>query len=158
MSEEEVRPPRSNLYVKVLDHEITDKELKGLFEQFGPTSSMFFHVDQEAASKGYGFVTFIESESAAKAVKHFNSKDTGDPRIQVSYALKNENRDRVFHKAQTDTESNVPQGKRELYIRNIDASLDEQSIKQEFEKIVDVYQIRIVKQRKVHFRRCAFRA
>ncbi|KAJ2960354.1 hypothetical protein NQZ79_g4344 [Umbelopsis isabellina] len=148
LSEDEIQPPRANLYVKVMDSETTDKELKSLFEQFGPTSSMFFHVDQEATSKGYGFVTFIESESAVKAIKHFNSKDTGDPRIQVSYASKNENRDRVNHKAQNDNEINVPQGKRELYIRNIDASLDEQSIKQEFEKIVDVYQIRIVKQRK----------
>ncbi|KAM3584022.1 Protein phosphatase PP2A regulatory subunit B [Umbelopsis sp. WA50703] len=148
LSEEEGRPPRTNLYVRVLDAGITEKELKCLFEQYGPISSMFFHLDQVAASKGYGFVTFMESESAAKAIKHLNSKDSGDPRIYVSYALKNENRDRANHKAQNKTESIMPQGKRELYIRNIDASLDEVSIKKEFEKIVDVYQIRIVKQRK----------
>ncbi|KAH8547568.1 hypothetical protein BGW37DRAFT_510499 [Umbelopsis sp. PMI_123] len=40
------------------------------------------------------------------------------------------------------------QEKRELYIRNIDATLDERTIKKEFEAFVKVEQVRIVKQRK----------
>ncbi|KAG2188014.1 hypothetical protein INT44_000765 [Umbelopsis vinacea] len=40
------------------------------------------------------------------------------------------------------------EGKRELYIRNIDATLDERTIKKEFEAFVKVEQVRIVKQRK----------
>lgn len=45
--------------------------------------------------------------------------------------------------------TDASEAKRELYIRNIDATLDERTIKKEFEAFVKVEQVRIVKQRKV---------
>ncbi|KAI8578803.1 hypothetical protein K450DRAFT_245598 [Umbelopsis ramanniana AG] len=53
----------------------------------------------------------------------------------------------TFHRV-SNHKTDTSEGKRELYIRNIDATLDERTIKKEFEVFVKVEQVRIVKQRK----------
>jgi hypothetical protein len=65
-----------------------------------------------------------------------NDKDTGAPTSDTTQSI-------LSHK------TDACEGKRELYIRNIDATLDERTIKKEFEVFVKVEQVRIVKQRKV---------
>ncbi|CAO3668009.1 unnamed protein product [Umbelopsis ramanniana] len=62
-------------------------------------------------------------------------KDTGVHTSDTSQRISN-------HK------TDASEAKRELYIRNIDATLDERTIKKEFEAFVKVEQVRIVKQRK----------
>ncbi|GFV81754.1 RNA-binding protein 39 [Trichonephila clavipes] len=61
------------LYVGSLHFNITEEMLKGIFEPFGKIDKIELLKDTETGrSKGYGFVTFHDSESAKKALDQLN--------------------------------------------------------------------------------------
>nr|XP_042901906.1 RNA-binding protein 39 isoform X2 [Parasteatoda tepidariorum] len=61
------------LYVGSLHFNITEEMLKGIFEPFGKIDKIELLKDTESGkSKGYGFVTFTDSESAKKALDQLN--------------------------------------------------------------------------------------
>ncbi|CAL1279277.1 unnamed protein product [Larinioides sclopetarius] len=61
------------LYVGSLHFNITEEMLKGIFEPFGKIDKIELLKDAETGkSKGYGFVTFHDSESAKKALDQLN--------------------------------------------------------------------------------------
>ncbi|KAF7462393.1 Hypothetical predicted protein [Marmota monax] len=61
------------LYVGSLHFNITEDMLWGIFEPFGRIESIQLMMDSETgSSKGYGFITFSDSECAKKALKQLN--------------------------------------------------------------------------------------
>ena len=61
------------LYIGSLHFNITEEMLKGIFEPFGKIQQLQLIMDTETGrSKGYGFVTFVESEDAKKALEQMN--------------------------------------------------------------------------------------
>ncbi|KAG5126256.1 hypothetical protein JHK82_027091 [Glycine max] len=62
----------SNLYVKNIDDDVTDKELRDLFSSCGTITSVKVMRDDKGISKGFGFVCFSNPEEANKAVRSFN--------------------------------------------------------------------------------------
>ncbi|KAL2978688.1 hypothetical protein AAZX31_13G131100 [Glycine max] len=62
----------SNLYVKNIDDDVTDKELRDLFSSCGTITSVKVMRDDKGISKGFGFVCFSNPEEANKAVMSFN--------------------------------------------------------------------------------------
>ncbi|XP_054715669.1 RNA-binding protein 39-like [Uloborus diversus] len=61
------------LYVGSLHFNITEEMLKGIFEPFGKIDKIELIKDTEnGRSKGYGFVTFHDSENAKKALDQLN--------------------------------------------------------------------------------------
>uniref|UniRef100_A0A2K5LHZ0 RRM domain-containing protein n=1 Tax=Cercocebus atys TaxID=9531 RepID=A0A2K5LHZ0_CERAT len=57
------------LYVDSLHFNITEDTLRGIFEPFGRIESIQLMIDSETGrSKGYGFITFSDSECAKKAL------------------------------------------------------------------------------------------
>lgn len=86
-----------------------------------------------------------------EAIQQLDSKEYKGNRLQVSTSHR-ETKEQIGRKnnpQKTDLISPSNDDKRELYVRNIDDSLDENSIKLAFEKVVTIEQVRIVKQRKV---------
>eukprot|EP00667_Euglena_gracilis_P005071 EG_transcript_5101 len=64
-----------NLYVKNLDDNIDDAKLKEFFEPFGTIiSAKVMRDEQSGASRGFGFVSFRDSEAANKATAEMNNK------------------------------------------------------------------------------------
>ena len=64
----------SNLYVKNIDDDVTDKELRDLFSSCGTITSVKVMRDDKGISKGFGFVCFSNPEEANKAVRSFNGE------------------------------------------------------------------------------------
>ncbi|KAL5150116.1 Polyadenylate-binding protein 7 [Glycine soja] len=62
----------SNLYVKNIDDDVTDKELRDLFSSCGTITSVKVMRDDKGISKGFGFICFSNPEEANKAVMSFN--------------------------------------------------------------------------------------
>ncbi|KAM6980326.1 RNA-binding protein 39a isoform 2-T2 [Aplochiton taeniatus] len=61
------------LYVGSLHFNITEEMLRGIFEPFGRIESIQLMMDSETGrSKGYGFITFADSECAKKALEQLN--------------------------------------------------------------------------------------
>ena len=87
---------QQNLFVGSLAYTTTDDSLKAHFEQIGEVESA--HVvkdrDQNNRSKGFGFVTFVNSDDNQKAVDELDGKELDGRAISVSLARPKEDRPR----------------------------------------------------------------
>lgn len=79
----------ANLFVGNLNSEIDEKTLKDIFYSFGIVVSTKIMRDPESGvSKGYGFVSYDNFESADNAINTMNGQYVGGKPIDVSYAYK----------------------------------------------------------------------
>ena len=76
-----------NIYVGNLDTEVTEKQLKEIFEAHGDVSSAKIIVDKYSqVSKGFGFVTMENNEDANNAVQKLNGTTISKNEIVVNEA------------------------------------------------------------------------
>ncbi|TGM03786.1 RNA-binding protein [Leptospira barantonii] len=77
----------SKLFVGGLSWSTTDQTLRQVFEAHGAIQEANIVVDRETGrSRGFGFVTFIDSNSAKAALSELNGKDLDGRNIVVSVA------------------------------------------------------------------------
>jgi polyadenylate-binding protein len=77
-----------NIFIKNLDKSIKNKELHGLFANFGRILSCKVATDAAGQSKGYGFVHFETEEAATAAKAKLNGMQVEGKTIHVSDFLK----------------------------------------------------------------------
>ncbi|MEK6926262.1 MAG: RNA-binding protein [Nanoarchaeota archaeon] len=83
----------SRVYVGNLPFSIGFEELKELFSPCGEVTEATVIVNKfSGRSKGFGFVTFTNAESAEKAIAEMNEKEVGGRRISVRPAKPMEER------------------------------------------------------------------
>mmetsp|Transcript_27936 Transcript_27936/g.87379 ORF Transcript_27936/g.87379 Transcript_27936/m.87379 type:complete len:629 (-) Transcript_27936:396-2282(-) len=81
-----------NLYVKNLDDEVDDEQLREAFVPFGNITSAKVMVDDKGASRGFGFVCFAVQEEATKAVAEMNGHILGQKPLYVALAQRKDER------------------------------------------------------------------
>ena len=75
------------VYVGNLPFSTTDKDLNDMFAPYGEITEAIIIKDKYSGrSKGFGFVTFANDESATKAISELNGKDVQGREIKVSEA------------------------------------------------------------------------
>eukprot|EP00397_Hematodinium_sp_SG-2012_P016297 GEMP01016622.1.p1 GENE.GEMP01016622.1~~GEMP01016622.1.p1 ORF type:complete len:661 (+),score=163.45 GEMP01016622.1:198-2180(+) len=77
-----------NLYVKNLHDDMSEKDLQQLFGQFGNVTSVAVMRDDKQHSKGFGFVSFKNSDDATKAVAEMHLKVIRGKPLYVGLAEK----------------------------------------------------------------------
>lgn len=78
---------QSKLYVGNLPYSINDKSLGELFEPYGQVVEAKVITDKfSGRSKGFGFVTMGNEESAKKATKEMDGKQIEDRALTVNVA------------------------------------------------------------------------
>ncbi|KAL2229353.1 polyadenylate-binding protein 7 [Sesamum indicum] len=82
----------SNVYVKNIDDDVTDDELKEHFSQCGTITSAKIMRDDKGVSKGFGFVCFSTPEEANKAVYTFHGFMLRRKPLYVAIAQRKEER------------------------------------------------------------------
>jgi RNA recognition motif-containing protein len=76
-----------NLYVGNLLFDVTENELKELFEPFGQVTEIRLIMDKfSGKSKGFGFIEMPSKEEAQKAIAELNGKDIKGRAMTVSEA------------------------------------------------------------------------
>ncbi|XP_037831056.1 RNA-binding protein 39 isoform X2 [Kryptolebias marmoratus] len=74
------------LYVGSLHFNITKEMLRGIFEPFGRVENIQLMMDSEnGCSKGYGFITFADAESAKKALEQLNGFELAGRPMKVGH-------------------------------------------------------------------------
>ncbi len=75
------------IFVGGLKWEINTDVLRREFEQFGEIAEVSVVTDRETGrSRGFGFVTYVEEESAKQAVQEMNGKDLMGRTVKVDFA------------------------------------------------------------------------
>lgn len=143
---EELKARFTNVYVKNLDESITDEEFVKMFESFGEISSAVIQRDSDSKSKGFGFVNYIDHESALKAVEAMNNKELNGKVLTACRAqLKSEREEELkrAHEAARQERLAKYQGVN-LYVKNLDASIDEERLKKEFSTYGEIASCKIM--------------
>ncbi len=84
-----------NIYVGNLPYASTEDEVKVLFEQYGPVSSVKIIMDKlTGQSRGFGFVEMEHKEDSDTAIESLNNADFQGKRLRVSKARDPERRPR----------------------------------------------------------------
>jgi len=79
---EELRPMR--LYVGSLHFNVSEKDLRPVFEAFGLVESIDLHKDPvNGKSRGFGFVTYKTESDARQALQHLNGLEIAGRAIKV---------------------------------------------------------------------------
>jgi len=81
------------VYVGNLSFGIDDEKLREIFSQFGDIEEATVIKDKfSGRSKGFGFVTFSDDESAKKAIAEMNEKEVEGRQLKVNEARPMEDR------------------------------------------------------------------
>ena len=74
----------ARLYFGNVHFHLTEEDIKAVFEPFGPIISVDLHREPGShKSKGFGFVQFVNSEHAMKAIEHMNGFELAGRPIKV---------------------------------------------------------------------------
>ncbi|PGH29498.1 polyadenylate-binding protein, cytoplasmic and nuclear [[Emmonsia] crescens] len=132
---EEMKANFTNVYVKNLDTEVSNEEFRELFEKYGDITSASLSRDSETGkSRGFGFVNFVNHESAAAAVDELNDKDYKGQKLYVGRAQKKHEREeelRKQHEAARVEKASKYQGVN-LYVKNLTDDIDDEKLRDLF--------------------------
>ncbi|MEK6880218.1 MAG: RNA-binding protein [Nanoarchaeota archaeon] len=77
----------TKLYVGNLPFSVTDEDLRSMFSSFGEITEAVLIKDKfSGRSKGFGFVTYTDEESANKAISEMNGKEVQGRELKVTEA------------------------------------------------------------------------
>jgi RNA recognition motif-containing protein len=76
-----------NIYVGNLDYKVDERDLEGIFEDYGTVASSKIITDKYSGkSKGFGFVTMENQDEAKKAIEELNGATFENRTITVNEA------------------------------------------------------------------------
>ena len=104
-------PAANNLYVKNLEDNVMDAELRKMFEPFGEITSSIVMRDHSPGkqTKGFGFVCFKDADMAQKALADMNGKLFGSKPLYVNVAQKKDARRSMLEMQYAQRRSMPPQ-------------------------------------------------
>jgi len=124
----------TNVYIKNLPEDVSDEQLKDMFEAFGKTVSSKVMADEGGKSKGFAFVSYENHEDAARACEDLNGKEYNGRPIYVGRAQKKAERQaelkEKFERIKLER-MNRYQGVN-LYVKNLDDNIDDERLRKEF--------------------------
>uniref|UniRef100_A0A7S2EZ67 Polyadenylate-binding protein n=1 Tax=Stereomyxa ramosa TaxID=1078864 RepID=A0A7S2EZ67_9EUKA len=120
----------TNVYVKNLDPEYTDEDLKKDFSAYGKVQSAIIMRDQNGKSRGFGFVNFEDPETAQEAAAKLNAQKIRGKTVYVGRAQSRGERDAILKQLREERAQKY-QG-RNLYVKNLDDGIDEDKLSEAF--------------------------
>lgn len=131
---EEQRSHFTNIYVKNVDVSITAEAFEEMFKAFGPVTSISLSLTEDGTSREFGFVNYENHEDAQRAVDEMNEKEVAGKALFVGRAQKKVEREedlrRQYEKIREEKLTKY-QGVN-LYVKNIDDSIDDAKLLEEF--------------------------
>jgi polyadenylate-binding protein len=125
----------TNVYVKNLDNSVTDAQLRELFEKFGTITSAAVSVDDQGNSKGFGFINYESHEAAIASVEALSESEQFGKKLTVCRAQMKSERQELLTRQfeQAKQEKLLKTQNVNLYVKNLDVTVDDQTLNQTFE-------------------------
>lgn len=124
----------TNVYVKNFGEALDDDKLRDMFEKCGTVNSCKVMTGEDGKSRGFGFVSFNDHESAQKAVDDLHGLEIDGQTMYVGRAQKKAER-------QAELKEKFERQKMErmtryqgvnLYVKNLDDTIDDELLRKEF--------------------------
>ncbi len=132
---DEMKANFTNIYVKNIQADVTDDELRELFEKYGEVTSAAIARDSESGkSRGFGFVNLVKHEEASKAVEELNDNDFKGQSLYVGRAQKKHEREEELkkqHEAARAEKNSKYQGVN-LYVKNLSDDIGDEELREIF--------------------------
>lgn len=136
----------TNVYVKNFGDALDDDKLRDLFEKCGSVSSCKVMTTEDGKSRGFGFVSFDDHDSAQKAVDDMNNLELEGHVIFVGRAQKKAERHAElkerFERIKMERMTRY-QGVN-LYVKNLDDTIDDELLKKEFAQFGNITSAKIM--------------
>jgi polyadenylate-binding protein len=143
----EFSPKWTNIYIKNLSKTVGDDKFKELFSKYGTITSAVLSKDEQGQSRGFGFINYGTHEEAQAAIDDMNGKDIDGTQVYVGRAQKKSEREKelrdVFEKLKRERMSKY-QGVN-LYVKNLDESIDDAKLRQEFSHVGTITSAKVMK-------------
>lgn len=136
----------TNVYVKNIDTEITEEELREIFGKYGAITSLRLEVEANGKSRGFGFVNFESHDSAVKAIEALHDTELKSKKLYVGRAQKKSERLEELKKqyeAARMEKLNKAQGVN-LFIKNLDDSIDDEKLSEEFSQYGTITSVKVM--------------
>jgi len=153
--EQDVQNTFTNIFVKSLPLDVTEVKLKEMFGKYGEIQNAAIMVGPDAeskiVSKGFGFVNYTNAESARKAVAEVTgNKELFGQEVYVGRAQKKKERQQELRKMWEDRKMENLQKYQgvNLYVKNLDDSVDEEFLRKEFAHCGNITSTKIMRDEK----------
>jgi polyadenylate-binding protein len=126
----------TNIFIKNFGDQINEEKLHELFSEYGKILSLKIENDENGVSKGFGFCSYENPEEAENAVQKLNGYSIGDKQLFVGrFQKKNERLSEIKRKKDMQRQERMTkyQGVN-LYIKNLDDTIDDERLRKEFSK------------------------
>ncbi|CAF4940484.1 unnamed protein product [Rotaria sp. Silwood1] len=136
----------TNIFIKNIGNQLDEEKLRELFSKHGKILSFKIENDESGQSKGFGFCSFENPEGAEEAVQALNGYSVGDKQLYVGrFQKENERLSEIKRKKdlQRQERMNKYQGVN-LYIKNLDDTIDDERLKKEFSKFGTVTSAKVM--------------
>ncbi|KAL2516303.1 Polyadenylate-binding protein 6 [Forsythia ovata] len=121
----------TNLYVKNLDHDLTEDQLKEKFSEYGKVCSAVIMKNEKGKSKGFGFVNFDTCEEAMNAMVALNGALIGSKNLFVGRAQKKADRVKLLRQIHGHSQYQELKTSK-LYVDNLEVSVDDRLLEETF--------------------------
>jgi polyadenylate-binding protein len=137
----------TNIYVKNFTDDYDDQKLRELFEPFGKVISTKVMTDENGKSKGFGFVSFEDSEMADNAFKRLNGKEMSNAKkLYLNRAQKKaERQEGLRRKFEERKLQRLNRYKGiNLYVKNLDDFIDDERLHNEFSAFGKITSVKVM--------------
>jgi len=126
----------TNVYVKNLDENVDDEQLRTLFSKYGSIKSAIVMRGEDGKSKGFAFVNFEQPEEAEIACNALNDTDLNGKTVYVGRAQKKAEREAELRSKfeQMKMEHMTKYQGVNLYIKNLDDDIDDTKLRGIFDQ------------------------
>ena len=121
---------QGNVFIKNLDAAIDNKALHDTFAAFGNILSCKVAQDENANSKGYGFVHYETNEAANQAIKHVNGMLLNEKKVFVGHHIPKKDRMSKFEEMKANFTN--------VYVKNIELEITDDEFRDMFEKYGEI--------------------
>jgi len=119
-----------NVFIKNLDKSIDNKALYDTFSTFGNILSCKIMTDENAASRGYGFVHFETHEAAEQAIKNVNNMLLNDKKVYVGRFMTRNQRSEAYGSTNKKFTN--------VFVKNFGEYVDDLKLREMFEKYGEI--------------------
>ncbi|CAF1145289.1 unnamed protein product [Adineta steineri] len=136
----------TNIFIKNFGDQFDEEKLRDLLSKYGKILDLKIESDENGRSKGFGFCNFENPEEAEDAVQNLNGLTVGDKQLYVGrFQKKNEQSSEMKRKRDELRQERINKYQGiNLYIENLDDTIDDEQLREEFSKFGTIISARII--------------